>query len=483
MGIAWLLLLRTFASRPKRTVLFLLGYALATGVMITLLAVGEAVLVQARDKNLVGGGDVVLVPLGIDIESLKVGGVSSMYYSIPQARFIVHQMLSSSRFQNEIEMISPYLYSEVLYARKPQTGTEARPPGQVEAVFAEGSIPDFEQTIKRWKLPWKNNEADRDWIQSVNLNDIDRFHLPSSANLPMDQWSEWHYFNFDANDFHGYLSFMASGDVVNDRGAWIVSLQLFDGNYKRYAQTYPATRNQLPLERVDYVVGSNRIKLVNGIYEIDLNFTDKSSVRGNLRYTPVPNLYSPPIMLAESEGFESGYVIPSVKGTYEGSLTIGNRNYDFNKAAGYHDHNWGVWQQPQNQGDPVRWNWGHAFSDSYSLFYGEIFLKDRSRGLFVVVFDNKGYVTVFRPGSIQYSDFVHQPESISVPQHLRIAQNKPFTSIEMDGTSKSFAATPMELDKSLFFIQYKMDYRIKLEIDGKSVTFPASGNAETFVKK
>lgn len=56
MGIALLLLLRTFATRPKRTLLFLLGYALATGVMITLLAVGEAVLVQARDKNLVGGG-------------------------------------------------------------------------------------------------------------------------------------------------------------------------------------------------------------------------------------------------------------------------------------------------------------------------------------------------------------------------------------------------------------------------------------------
>lgn len=479
MGIAWLLLRRTFATRPKRTLLFLLGYALATGVMITLLAVGEAVLLQARDKNLVGGGDLILVPLGIDIESMKVGGVSAMYYSIPQARFIVHQMLSSSRFQNEIEIISPYLYSEVLYARKPAGS-------QVEAVFAEGSIPEFEEKVKRWKLPWKNNEADQDWVQpSIDrfLHDIDRFHLPSSANLQMDQWAEWHYFNFESNGFFGYLSIMAAGDVLNDRGMWIVSMQMFDGRYKRYTQTYPATRNQLPLKQVDYVVGSNRIRLVDGVYEIDLNFGDQSPVRGKLRYNPTPNLYFPPVMLAESAGFESGYVIPSIKGVYEGSLTIGERKYNFNKAAGYHDHNWGIWQQPQSSGDPVRWNWGHAFSDSYAIFYGEIFLKNRSRGLFVGVFDNKGYVTVFRPGSIQFSEPLEQPEGILVPQHLRISQSKPFTSIEMNAIAKSFTATPVGADNSLYFIQYKMDYTIKLNVDGHAVSFPARGNAETFVTK
>lgn len=480
MGIAWLLLLRTFATRPKRTLLFLLGYALATGVMITLLAVGEAVLVQARDKNLVGGGDLVLVPLGIDIESLKVGGVSAMYYSIPEARFIMHQMLSSSRFQNEIEMISPYLYSEVLYARKPKAGTEARSPETiVETVFAEGSIPEFEQGIKRWKLPWKNNETDQEWIHPPDLNVLDRFHLPSSENLPMDQWAEWHYFNFDAKEFFGYFSIMAAGDVLHDRGTWIVSLQMFDGNYKRYMQTYPASRNQLPLKRVDYVVGSNQIRLANNVYEIDLNF-DK--VRGKLRYTPAPNLYCPPVMLAESEGFESGYVIPSVKGVFQGALSIDGLTYDFTNAAGYHDHNWGIWQQPAAAGDPVRWNWGHAFSDTHALFYGEIFLKDRSRGLFVVVFDNNGYLTIFRPGSIQYSDFTQQPEGISVPKRLHVSQRKAFTAIEMDGISKSFVASPMQSKNPLYFIQYKMDYTIKLEIDGKSLTFPAHGNSETFVR-
>jgi len=140
MGIAWLLLRRTFRTRPKRTLLFLLGYAMSTAVMITLLSVGEAVLQQARDKDLLGGGDVILVPQGIDVESIKVGGVNALYYSIPQSRFIIRQLLGSSRFEKEITAVSPYLFSKLLYAKKGE---------QVETIFAEGSLPDQEAQLKR----------------------------------------------------------------------------------------------------------------------------------------------------------------------------------------------------------------------------------------------------------------------------------------------------------------------------------------------
>ena len=40
--------------------------------MITLLSIGEAVLEQSRDKDLVGGGDLVLLPEGVDVEVAKV---------------------------------------------------------------------------------------------------------------------------------------------------------------------------------------------------------------------------------------------------------------------------------------------------------------------------------------------------------------------------------------------------------------------------
>jgi energy-coupling factor transporter ATP-binding protein EcfA2 len=51
-------------NRPGRALFLLGGYALGVAVMVVLLAVGEAMLEQARDRALVGGGDVVVVPAG-----------------------------------------------------------------------------------------------------------------------------------------------------------------------------------------------------------------------------------------------------------------------------------------------------------------------------------------------------------------------------------------------------------------------------------
>ncbi len=45
----------------------LLGFSLGVGVMIVLLSVGEAMLEQSRDVSLVGGGEVTVLPQGIDV--------------------------------------------------------------------------------------------------------------------------------------------------------------------------------------------------------------------------------------------------------------------------------------------------------------------------------------------------------------------------------------------------------------------------------
>lgn len=481
MGIAWLLLKRTFATRPKRTILFLIGYALATAVMITLLAVGEAVLLQAQDKDILGGGDLILVPQGVDVESLKVGGVGAMYYTIPQARFVVRQILHGSRFGSEIGAVSPYLFSRLLYLRRagnPETQT----------VYAEGSLPDAEHIVRNIQLPWKNNPEDQDWLTPQPehfYTEMDRFHRPVSDTLDLSRWAEWHYFNFEGENFHGYLSIMAAGDVFHGKGQWIVSLQMMDPAAKRYAATLPASIDQLPLEKLDYDTGACKVKFVKDHYEIAFDYTDKVPVRGLLRYDPAPNLYFPPAYLALSEHFESGYVIPSLRGTYRGSVTIGDRTYNFENAAGYHDHNWGIWQQPapdaHQQGAPVSWNWGHAYAKDYALFFGEIFLEGKSKGLFLGVFDRAGFVTLFRPEALQFSRPEMQPEGILVPSRLRLAQNKKFTAVELTGEKQSIVSTPLDVTNSFYFIQYKMNYDIRLQIDGRETRFPATGNAETFI--
>lgn len=476
MGIAWLLLKRTFSNRPKRTLLFIFGYALATAVMITLLSVGEAVLLQAQDKDLLGGGDIILVPQGIDIESMKVGGISALYYSIPQARFIVRQLLGSSRFEGEISNISPYVASKLLYIQKDGS--------RIEAVYADGSLPDQERLMKRIDLPWRNSEEDQEWIHP-NLasfyHDIDRFHLPSIESGAMDQWAEWHYFNFEGSDFYGYLSIMVAGDILKDEAKWITSIQIYDGQFHQYASVQPAKKSQLPLTRIDYVIGQNAVRFVKDHYELDLNFSD-TPVRGGISFFPNPRLYFPPAVLARSSNFESGYVIPALRGHYKGYLEVAGKKYDMDDVAGYHDHNWGIWQQPDSSsGQPVHWNWGHAYSKDFSIFFGEIFLSGKSRGLFCGVFDNEGFITMFRPDQIRFSNYRRRKEGIDVPGELKISQSKPYSSIDLAGRELSSVASPVGNPKSMYFIQYKMDYTVSLSIDGKNVNFPAHGNAETFV--
>jgi hypothetical protein len=470
MGIAWLLLRRTLRERPKRTMLFLLGYALATAVMITLLAVGEAVLIQAQDKDLLGGGDIILVPQGIDVESLKVGGVSALYFSIPQARFITRQLLGSSRFQNEISEISPYIFSKLLYLRNQK--------GQMEPVFGSGSIPDQEQKVKEIRLPWQNSAEDNEWLHPEAqgfYHDIDRFHLPSKQVRDLDRWAEWHYFNFESPDFYGYLSFMVAGDLLAGKANWIVSLQMVERNdYHKYSTILPADPSQIPSQKVDYSVGKSSIRFLRDHYQITLDFKDTVPVTAELKYYPVHNLYFPPTFIAKSDGFESGYVIPAIRGSYYGTLKVGSRSYNFEDIHGYHDHNWGIWQR-------IEWNWGHAYSDEYAIFFGEIFLNGKSKGLYAAVFDRSGFLSIFRPDQIRFSEVEKRPEGIQVPMKLEMEAQKPFTSFKMTGSAKSLIANPLLDPDGLYFIQYKMNYDVTLRIDGKTVQFPATGNAETYV--
>lgn len=477
MGIAWLLLKRTFTSRPKRTILFILGYALASAVMITLLSVGQAVLLQARDKDVMGGGDLILLPQGIDLESLKTGGLSALYYNIPQGRFIVRQILRSSRFRDDIETASPYLISELLYMRKLEDRSLN------EKVFADGSIPDREMMVKSLNYPWGNNDEDEFWLHPSGgdfYNEMDHFHLPSPALKNPELWAEWHYFNFSSQEFFGYLSIMVAGDILAGDAKWIVTLQISDDTYKRYTSETPATKSQLPLQNLDYAAGNTRVRFENDHYEIQLNLDDGVPVRGTLLYYPDPGLYFPPTILAQSEDFVSGYVIPSIRGQYRGSLIIGGIEYSFEGVPGYHDHNWGIWRE-------VEWNWGHVFTDpggenpdgGYAVFFGEVFKNKKSKGLFTGVFDSNGFLTMLRPPHLQLLDFHEDEHGIRMPGSLRLAQSRRFTSIELEGLARSQVATPMQ-NTSRYFIQSNMDYELRLTVDGSTIQTRGRGNAETF---
>ena len=56
LAMAQLLAWRSVSSRPMRALLLCGGFGVGVGVMIVLLAVGEAMVRQASQERLVGGG-------------------------------------------------------------------------------------------------------------------------------------------------------------------------------------------------------------------------------------------------------------------------------------------------------------------------------------------------------------------------------------------------------------------------------------------
>src|SRR3954466_1823215 len=98
---------RNLTLRPWRSALLLGGFGLGVGVMIVLLSIGEALLAQARDEKLVGGGSITVLPEGIDVEVMKTGGLGGLFFSIDHARFIYRQLLASPRLAPHVTAVAP----------------------------------------------------------------------------------------------------------------------------------------------------------------------------------------------------------------------------------------------------------------------------------------------------------------------------------------------------------------------------------------
>src|SRR5450759_5590577 len=104
-----LLAFRNIVYRPWRSVLLFFGYGVGVAVMIVLLSVGEALLSQAKDEKLVGGGSITVLPQGLDVEVMKTGGVGGLFFSIDHSRFIYRQLLVSPRLSPYVTAVAPQI--------------------------------------------------------------------------------------------------------------------------------------------------------------------------------------------------------------------------------------------------------------------------------------------------------------------------------------------------------------------------------------
>ncbi|MDR7415938.1 MAG: hypothetical protein QN193_09690 [Armatimonadota bacterium] len=452
---AFLLTFRTLLSRPRRTAVLLLGYGLGVGVMVALLAVGDALLLQARDRDVVAGGDVVLLPEGVDPEVLKVGGVTGMYLEIPNARYLVRQILLGPRYAPVIAAVSPEVTDRVVYVRVR---------GKVYAVRANGILPSAaHRTRSALAVPgWEDTAEDRAWLSpdsAALLAEMDRFHAPSGP-----AWAEWWYFNFAAGDgTYGYLSFIADARGEAAVGA---TVRLGDGGLVRWTDRYraralPFGGSSGPLR---FEAGPHRAELRGGSYRVRVR---RVGFAADLEITPVPGLYFPPVEW-RSGSFRSGYTVPALRAEIKGEMRIGARVLPVRGTA-YHDHNWGNWTG-------VRWEWGSASTANHALLYGLVRHPSlRNRETLVALYATRprsGLLSVLR-GTVPVRE-----DGRSAPTRLRFrAANDARDTLTAE--LEVLDAIPTSTGRTTFW-QLRTRYRIRGVVADRPVAVDALGFAETF---
>jgi len=180
LNTSWLLAWRTVTSRPWRALLLCGGFGVGVAVMIVLLAVGEAMVQQASQERLVGGGQVTVLPEGIDIEVLTTGGLGGLFFSVPNARFVHRQVLTSPRLADAVTVAAPQLEGKLLYLTTAD-GVEhpVRATGEVPSATRQlGAMPDISNGV------WNDDAGDLRWTRPTMAelrHDVDRFHRPTEG--------------------------------------------------------------------------------------------------------------------------------------------------------------------------------------------------------------------------------------------------------------------------------------------------------------
>src|SRR5262245_858436 len=397
---------RNLTLRPWRSALLLGGFGLGVGVMIVLLAIGEALLTQARAERLVGGGDVTVLPEGIDVEVMKTGGVGGMFFSIGNARFLDLQLLSNPRNAPGVRTVAPQIVDKLVYLRTLE--------GRERAVRASGELPSHSALVGA--VPalaagrWEDDDLDRRWRSPTLAElraDIDHYHLTPRSAENRDTWSDWHYFNVLSADRKRwiYLAFIVSGAVPDGRWGGQVTLALNEeGNpARRFAAT-------LPNDSISFSTWNADVRFGNAHVSVDTagRYVVRARVRGergdaeavvDLVVTPAPGAYFPGAALA-GEGLVSGYAVAGLRASATGTVCVGGTCERFDGAQAYHDHNWGVWRG-------VTWEWGAARAGPYTFLYGRVQPPDSVSSetpLFVYLVDSLGFRSLFRPRRIDYVD-------------------------------------------------------------------------------
>jgi hypothetical protein len=481
------LALRSLVVRPIRTLVLVCGFGLGVAVMAILLGVGEVILEQAKSPALQGGGDLV---------------VSGGFGSLENSRFVQVNVLGSTPLRTRVKTVSP----------SKRTTLYLMTPGQTWTLVGRAGVPSLETAIGDretvGQTAWVDEPADRAWRApdaAEVLRAIDGFHAPPDVPEFAASWAEWLYFNGrdNATGDRFYLTFLMAAapppgsQKAGRMRAGVVRLQLERaGKQTSYSAVVPVDEPTVLASAPDLDFGANRVRLVGHRYRIDLRLegegANHGSLSGQLTLDAAPGQSLPPTIMHGARGWMSGYVVPALSGTVRGTLEISDRVAQRSTSGpasaparetlsldmrGYHDHNWGFWQD-------VRWQWGQVTHDDLSFVFGRVFppasVADPARVPgFLGVLGPDGPLGLSTDVTIKEQDAEGQPVRVDIVARGSGLDLRFGLTVDRTVRTQFRAGAQSGLD----FLQLGGLYQVTGEAAGRPIAFTARGAAETFRQK
>ena len=494
-----LLARRNLTLNPWRSLFLLFGFSMGVAVMIVLLSIGEALLDQSKDERLVGGGDLTVLPEGVDVEVLKTGGLGGMFFSIDHARFIYRQLLAAPRQRDVVTAVSPQIEGKLLYLRTRD--------GREIAVRASADIPSLTAALGAGPVvtagSWGDDSLDRRWrspTTSELRHDIDHFHLPPAEARGDPSWAEWHYFNVLSPDRRrwAFITYMVAGEVGGAPDRWggqlLVTLHEQGRRARRFTMTVPSSDVRISTSDANVRIGEASVSLLDdGRYALRGTAREEGTrtpVTVDLVVSPVEGAYFPGANL--SSGVVSGYVVPGLRADASGSICVAGECTRYDAAQAYHDHNWGVWRG-------VTWQWGAARAGQYTFLYGRVETADSvatTPPLVVYLVDSAGFLALFRPRDIGYVDgrtTIVNGRAIRTPSRAELVDVRGADTLRIvlsieDATATDTRTPEAERGAGLatraierpYFVQMKGTATISGRIRGTPLTGTGAGFFETY---
>jgi hypothetical protein len=475
---------RHLQVRKLRSAFLLLGFSLGVGVMIVLLSVGQAMLDQSRDVSLVGGGELTVLPQGIDVEAMRTGGVGGMFFGIDRARFLTRQILGGARQDSLVQVVSPVIEGKLLYLRHGS---------RTVAVRAGAEIPSRARAVGSGLHVhaggWDDSPTDSAYIAPTAhqlYNELDRFHLPTRSD---SSWGEWHYFNLvSAQDEWWYITYLVGGEVPTGKwgGQLLITRRRPGGLHERFSLQAPSSQVRFDTAGADLTIGGNSVTQRDGVYQLKARVPGKAGeVTIDVTLVPTPNRYFPAVELRGAQ-FLSGYVVPALDARASGRICVAGRCDSFTGVPAYHDHNWGVWRD-------VTWEWGAGRGARLSLLYGGLYGPEEERSIgrsgvsspfFLTLVDSLGVKQVLRFNQILYQGArpIAGSRRTIAPARFTLVGAREADTVRLDVRVGDVMATEMRASEfRRIFLQMRGRFSLAGRVAGQTVADSGTGFFETYV--